>query len=1071
MYNDPNEPTADIPAPSGGTSVPNQMEATQSDATASDPLREGPGTRIGPYKLLQVIGEGGFGSVFLAEQESPVVRKVALKVIKLGMDTRQVVARFEQERQALAVMDHPNIAKVLDAGATQTGRPYFVMELVKGDPIVEYCDKNSLSIRERLELFAQVCNAVQHAHTKGIIHRDIKPSNVMVSTLDGKPSTKVIDFGIAKATNAKLTEKTLFTEHRQLIGTPEYMSPEQAEGSLDIDTRTDVYSLGVLLYELLTGSTPFSSKQLRAAAYAEIQRIIREVDPPKPSTRLSDVTGTLASVAARRHTEPRKLGLIIRGELDWIVMKAIEKDRQRRYETANGLGMDIRRYLAGEAVVAAPPGAAYRFSKFVKRNRVFVSAGGAVAAALLIGVVAFAWQARVAGHQRDLAILAQRAADEQRDRAVKAEAQTKARADELAQVSEFQSTMLSQIDAANAGEKLIADIRDRFGKAIEKDSVPAEQRATRVATFAQELEHVNATDAAVAMIDRTILQPSIKAIDEKFKQQPTVDASLRHTLANLYMFLGMYPEAITLQKLAIDTRRRVLGDDHPDTLRSQSQMADLLYFTAKSDEAIALLRETLDRTTRALGTDHRDTLILMGSLGNLLLGQNKFSEAEPLLKAALDGRRRVLGNENRETLAAINLYGMLLIVQGKYAQVEPYWREAYETGRRVLGPTDPDTLVWTANMGGLLGELGRWDDSARVYAEAAEGFRRVRGEEHPNTLNCLNSLGLALTRQGKLDEAEKIILRVLEAQRRTLGPEHPETLHTMASLGTNQTRQGKLDEADATLRATLAIRRRTLGDANVATLDSIGSLAENLLLQERYAEADALLLEKITSGERALGKDHFSTVNANISYALSLSEQGHADQAEPYARSGLDARRRNSKPGSLDVGHALNALGVVLGEGGKLEESEAVLRESVDIYRAATKPDSVRRYATIGNLAEALRKRGTLDEASTLCRETIDGLMQCLRRDPAEIARGHLTMGRILQDQRRFADAEGELMQAQQSISAAPGVAPRLLRTTAEDLGELYIAWHAAQPGSGYDAKAAEWKAKAQSVKGPSPTR
>jgi serine/threonine protein kinase len=317
--------TQDVTPLAGPASVP---QTTDTGA----PLREGPGTRIGPYRLLQLIGEGGFGSVFMAEQEKPVARRVALKIIKLGMDTMEVIARFEAERQALAMMDHPNIARVLDAGATDTGRPFFVMELVKGDPIVVYCDRNSLSIHDRLELFAQVCQAVQHAHTKGIIHRDIKPSNVLVSTQDGRPSTKVIDFGIAKATASRLTEKTLFTEHRTLIGTPEYMSPEQAEGLMDIDTRTDVYSLGVLLYELLTGTTPFGSKELRSAAYAEIQRIIREVEPPKPSTRIFQSTDTIASVAAHRHTEPRRLGSIVRGELDWIVMKALEKDRTRRYE-------------------------------------------------------------------------------------------------------------------------------------------------------------------------------------------------------------------------------------------------------------------------------------------------------------------------------------------------------------------------------------------------------------------------------------------------------------------------------------------------------------------------------------------------------------------------------------------------------------------------------------------------------------------------------------------------------------------------------------------------------------------
>jgi serine/threonine protein kinase len=385
--------------------------------TLAAPPREGPGTRIGPYKILQLIGEGGFGSVFMAEQEKPVQRKVALKIIKLGMDTKAVIARFEVERQALALMDHPNIARVLDAGATENGRPYFVMELCKGEAVVEYCDKNNLSIHDRLDLFAQVCTAVQHAHTKGIIHRDIKPSNVLVSTQDGRPHAKVIDFGIAKATASKLTEKTLFTEHRALIGTPEYMSPEQAEGSLDIDTRTDVYSLGVLLYELLTGTTPFTSHELRSAAYAEIQRIIREVEPPKPSTRLSHNTETLASVAAHRHTEPKKLGTVVRGELDWIVMKSLEKDRGRRYETANGLAMDIQRYLAGEAVLAAPPSTAYRFKKFIRRNRAVVTAGSAVAAALLIGAVAFAWQAKIARDQRDLAVQAQHAEAEQRKQA------------------------------------------------------------------------------------------------------------------------------------------------------------------------------------------------------------------------------------------------------------------------------------------------------------------------------------------------------------------------------------------------------------------------------------------------------------------------------------------------------------------------------------------------------------------------------------------------------------------------------------------------------------------------------
>ena len=322
------------------------------------PLSEGPGTRIGRYKLLQPIGEGGFGSVFMAEQETPVVRKVALKIIKLGMDTKQVIARFEAERQALAMMDHPNIARVFDAGATEIGRPYFVMELVKGIPITDFCNQHHLPAQRRLELFIEVCKAIQHAHQKGIIHRDLKPSNVLVTLHDGTPVPKVIDFGIAKATNQRLTEHTLFTEFRLFIGTPQYMSREQADISgLDVDIRADIYSLGVLLYELLTGSTPFDPKQLSRFAYAEVQRIIREVEPPKPSTRLSTLGAELIDVATRMGTEPKKLNQLVAGELDWIVMKCLEKDRSRRYETANALARDVQRYLADEPIEASPPSA------------------------------------------------------------------------------------------------------------------------------------------------------------------------------------------------------------------------------------------------------------------------------------------------------------------------------------------------------------------------------------------------------------------------------------------------------------------------------------------------------------------------------------------------------------------------------------------------------------------------------------------------------------------------------------------------------------------------------------------
>jgi serine/threonine protein kinase len=369
--------------PVGAPAAPNTASAA-----------EAPGMVLGPYKLLEPIGEGGFGLVYMAEQQHPVRRKVALKVLKPGMDTRQVIARFEAERQALALMDHPNIAKVLEAGETPAGRPYFVMELVRGVSVIDYCDRHRLTTRQRLEIFVSICQAIQHAHLKGIIHRDIKPSNVLVTSHDGVPVVKVIDFGIAKALGQQLTDKTVCTGFAQLVGTPMYMSPEQAELSgLDIDTRSDIYSLGMLLYELLTGLTPFDEERLRQAGYDEIRRIIREEEPARPSTRMSTLGPVAVTISERRQSDPRRLSQLLRGELDWIVMKSLEKDRNRRYETASAFAADVERYLHDEPVAACPPSAWYRFRKFTRRHRGAVAMTVVATAALMLVAGSMLWVA------------------------------------------------------------------------------------------------------------------------------------------------------------------------------------------------------------------------------------------------------------------------------------------------------------------------------------------------------------------------------------------------------------------------------------------------------------------------------------------------------------------------------------------------------------------------------------------------------------------------------------------------------------------------------------------------------
>ncbi len=970
---------------------------------------EGPGTVIGPYKILQLIGEGGFGSVFMAEQEKPVRRRVALKVIKLGMDTRQVVARFEQERQALAMMDHANIAKVLEAGATETGRPYFVMEFVQGDPITLYCDRNNLSIVERLRLFAQVCNAVQHAHQKGIIHRDIKPSNVLVSTQDGKPLVKVIDFGIAKATGARLTEMTLFTEHKTFIGTPEYMSPEQAEGSLDIDTRTDVYSLGVLLYELLTGATPFDGKELRSAAYGEMQRIIREVDPPKPSTRVSLGRDTIAKVAASRRLEPSSLGSAVRGELDWIVMKALEKDRRRRYETANGLAMDIQRYLNGEAIVAAPPSNAYRFRKFVRRHKGIALSGAAVAAALLIGLVGFAWQARVA---RD-----------QRDRAVAAEAETARRAAQLKQVADFQARMLGQIDPTEAGQELSRDVLARYTAALAAASVPERERAGQVEAFERQWGRVNATDAARELIDRTILKPAIETIDEEFKEQPAVDAQLRQTLAFLYQQLGLFDAALPLQTAALDTNRRVLGQEHPDTLSSINNTGMLLRAQGKLAEAEPYLKEALDKRRRVLGEEHPETLTSINNMGYLLDDQGRLAEAEPYYREALEKHRRVLGEDHPDTLICIDNLGMLLKAQGKLAEAEPFFRESEGKSRRVLGEEHPDTLIAINNMGLFLQAQGRLAEAEPYFRESLEKRRRVLGEEHPGTLNAINNMGFLLQGQGRFAEAEPYFRESLEKHRRVLGESHPNTLSAGNNMGTLLRNQGQFAAAEPYARGVLEGLRAVLGREHPNTLSATTNLGSLLELQGKLAEAEPYLREALETSERALGAEHPVTLNALGWMGTLRVDQDRLAEAEPCFREVLETRRRVLGDGHADTLLAVISMGDLRVRQGQFVEAIALLAPIEDAAHEKFTAGNAR------NLARLLRNLGTARAARAT--------------GPAD-----------------FALAERNLLEAHATYLTVPGTQPKEIRRCDEAIVELYAAWDRAEPNKGYAARGAEWRSK-----------
>jgi serine/threonine protein kinase/Tfp pilus assembly protein PilF len=1086
MTNTPEDaiPTGDLtprdPGPTGDFGTLGVPAPTPSPA--ADGATERSGDSIGPYKLLEVIGEGGFGVVYLAERREPMVQRVALKVIKPGMDSKAVVARFEQERQALAVMDHPNVARVFDGGVTASGRPYFVMEYVKGETLTAYADRKRLTLRERLELFIPICEAVQHAHHKGLIHRDLKPSNVLVAEVEGKPAPKVIDFGVAKAMAGEGWTDTAHTQSGVVIGTPLYMSPEQVAGETDVDTRADVYSLGVMLYELLTGEVPFDPGVLRKAALAEIQRIIREVTPPKPSTRVAQLADarTTALAVARSASRERIAGEL-RRELDWIPLMALRKERERRYASPQALADDVRRYLDGRPLRAAPDSKAYLARKFVRRNRVQVLAAAVVFLALTAGLVVALWQRNEAIRAKD-AEAEQRAeaesqrtrADERADAAERAEAAAtvardaeKERADQLKKVSDFQSGMLGQIDATKAGIDLMKDVRERFAAALEKAGVPEADRTARVDALQQELVRVNATDAAAAMIDRTILKPAIKTIDEQFKDQPEVDAQLRQALGELYFGIGLYDSALPFLESALATQRAALGNDHPSTIVTMNMLGLLLRFRGELERSHAVLTEALDRSRRVLGEDHRDSRRIVNNIALVLRDMGRYSEAEPLAREVLSKARRLEGDDDESTMSYLNNLGILLISQGVYGEAEAVLREALERRRRVFGEEDRNTLKSMYNYGALFWARGDINEAEPHYREALERRRRVLGEEHPETIESISALSALLHSQRRFSEAEAYCVEAVDKFRRVLGEDHPSTIQEGLNLATLYLSAGRRDEAEATLKKWIAKARVVMGETHSMTLSARVNMAELLQLAGRAVEAEAMFREILRLRSELLGEDHPLTLQSLHSLGLILRIQGRLPEAEAQWRELLDRRRRVLGPESRDTLLTMHSLAAVLVDQGRLDEAVEYCREVVEKRRRTLGEadfDTLRSIALLGHVEVDLGRFGEAMElvgpAEPLARSAfIDGQRPRLGGLLTTLARARLGVG---YDAVRFALAEANLLEAHPIYVAAKDRGPTHKDTLAcvRALVDLYTAWNTAEPGKGYDAKAAEWKAK-----------
>ena len=790
------------------------------------PVAGGPdpeiGSQIGPYTLESVLGEGGFGRVFLARQRHPVTRAVALKVLKAGMDSRAIVGRFETERQALAVMDHPSVAKVLDGGQTAAGRPYFAMEYVRGEPITQFCRRKGLGLRERLELFEQVCLAVQHAHHKGLIHRDLKPSNVLVTVVDDRPVPKVIDFGIAKAIGAPTSGLTAMTLDGHLIGTPAYMSPEQLTSPTEMDTRSDVYTLGVLLYEILTGSPPFETARLERTPLASLAKIICDETPPKPSTRVLR-SGESAAPVGQQAPRSRQLAGRLRGDLDWIVMRAMEKEPGRRYQTAAAMAADLRRFLRNEPVEAGPPSGAYRLRKLAQRRRVEFAAAGFVLLALVGGLISSLLFAARAEDQRRLTLK-----ELEKSRAFAA----------------FTTDMLRGLDPAVARGEDTALLTQMLGDArtrLERDAPGA----------------------------------------------PEVEAEIRELIGTAFQKIAALPEAEDQFTRALELARGSLGAEHATTLRIRQALALVHIEMTRLDEARAELTDVLDACTRTSGPESPEAISALFHLAEIDRLSGDYERARDGLERVVELRRRVLGDRNQDTMSARNSLATVLDELGDHELAIEMLRPIIDFQLEALGADHPNTLATQNNLANALQDVGRNGEAVEILEHILEVKRRIFEAPHPSLIVTLNNLSVAYRRAGRMDEAGTTLAEAVEMSRGALGERDMRTLILTGNLAGLLVRTDRAAQAAEMLESALPRCEEVLGREHPLALAMLSSLVGARLALGEPAAAATVAADLVARADKVFPAGHGDLVSHRRLWGEALLRSGEPARAEEVLREAI----------------------------------------------------------------------------------------------------------------------------------------------------------------------------------------